>query len=115
MSELKEPLVIFSLEKLGVLKRFTSMTDVRVLVAVLDKVGSNNIIWGNQTTIAAELGISRQDVCRSFKSLCDWGIFLKSCESGVKLHRLNPAFGIKGQTLKKAPEKKSEKTKKPTG
>jgi biotin operon repressor len=102
---LKDPLVVFSLSELAALKGFTSLSDVRVLVAALEKVGHDNIIFGTQSEIAGDLGMSRQSVNRSFKSLCARGILLKASANGAELHRLNPTFGSKA-TQKKLGEEK---------
>ena len=69
-----------------------TLTDVKVLLGVLDHVGRGNVINLTQNQIASEIGITQPQVSKSWKKLIDSKIFLQNIHGSVFL---NPHYMAK--------------------
>jgi Firmicute plasmid replication protein (RepL) len=72
-----------------------TMTDMRVLFAVIAKMCYGNQIAIKQSAIAVELGIDASNVSRAWKTLTEIGIFIEDAHTNVFL---NYDLFIKGKT-----------------
>ena len=72
-------------------------TDNKVLYALLSKLDFENLLVINQSELAKELGLQRQNFSRSVQRLIKEGIILQGPKIGVsRSFRLNPTVGWKG-------------------
>lgn len=73
--------------------------DLRVLLQLLAMLDFENLIQLEQTGIAADLGLQRQNVNRSIKRLIATGCLLEGPKIGrSRTYRLNPSYGWKGSS-----------------
>ncbi len=71
--------------------------DWRVLMALMARLDFENLIQIEQTEIAEKLGMQKQHVNRSIKSLVALGCLLEGPKIGrSRTYRLNPNYGWKG-------------------
>jgi len=71
----------------------------RVLFKLLARLDFENLIAVNQSDIAKELGLKRENVNRSIRALVNLGVLLKGPRIGaIRSFRLNPHFGWKGNS-----------------
>ena len=71
--------------------------DFRVFFALVAQLDFENLLVINQSEIARDLGMQRQNVQRSIKRLMGLGAVLEGPKIGVsRSYRLNPSFGWKG-------------------
>jgi hypothetical protein len=69
----------------------------RVLFAVLAELDFENWVNMNQSELAREIGLERQNFGRGLKKLIAEGVVLEGPKVGRKgTHRLNPQFGWRG-------------------
>ena len=79
-----------------------TLTDVKVLLGVLNHVGRGNVVNLTQNQIASEVGLTQPQVSKSWKKLISSNIFLQNEHGSVFL---NPLY-IAKQSLRSV--KKSE-------
>ena len=71
--------------------------ELRVLFMLLAKLDFENLLVLNQSEIARELGMQRQNVQRAIKRLMEMGALLEGPKAGQsRSYQLNPSFGWKG-------------------
>ena len=74
----------------------------RVFLALISKVDFDNYLRISQTEMAKELGMSRPNVARAIKGLCNLSIIVEGPRAGLnKTYRLNPYIAHKGKDKKK--------------
>ena len=84
-------------EALKVLKTFTHLDDFRVLVALLEQLDYENMIFASQADIGRDLSMSSAQVNRAIKRLVEVGAILRGPKRGINCsYKLNPNFGWKG-------------------
>lgn len=79
------------------IKHSLSGTDIIVLFQVIEYVSFGNVINLTHQNIADDLGIKRQQVCRSFKKLKEAEIFIEGKKGSLFL---NPQYLVKGDLFK---------------
>jgi predicted transcriptional regulator len=72
-----------------------TVSDHRVLWAMLAHLDFENAIAINQSDIAKKIGIHRVTVCESLKRLCELGIIVSSSDKPCS-YRLNPEYAWRG-------------------
>jgi Firmicute plasmid replication protein (RepL) len=102
-----EPFVILFYKALlnGLMTSAITLTDMKVLLCVLDFVSMGNVIHLTHDEVAQELNIKRQQVSKSFKTLIEHEFLIKS---GKKSLFLNPTV-ITKESLREAKESKAYK------
>ena len=82
-----------------VLKMFTHAHDLRVMMALFEKVGYENKIHVCQADLAKDLGMQRSNVSSAIKRLVEAGVIVKGPKDGINCtYQLNPNFGWRGDT-----------------
>jgi hypothetical protein len=75
------------------------LTDHRVLWLLIANLDMDNLIAINQSELAAEMNIQKQNFSRSIKKLIAEGIIIEGAKLGQhKSYRLNAYYGWKGTT-----------------
>lgn len=81
-------------------------TNLRVLLVLIEKMEFGNLVQLNQSALAKELGMQRQNLHRAFKKLKDIGLLL---EIDSSLY-VNPHVIAKGQLIEQKLDDNSEPT-----
>ena len=84
-------------------KSILGLTDHRVLWLLISKLEMDNSILINQSELAAEMNLQKQNFSRSIKKLIAEGIIIEGAKVGQhKSYRLNSHYGWKGSTISHA-------------